>query len=75
MIPKTRVAVAVRPLPVPRSLAGKSSGEMAYSTPYIICGRRGVSSDPQARAYTDMRKGRNLEVTRAEMERRHLRYC
>lgn len=36
-MPKTRVAVAVRPLPVPRSLAGKSSGEMAYKTPYMIC--------------------------------------
>lgn len=36
MTPNTREAVAVRPLPVPRSLAGKISGEMAYSTPYII---------------------------------------
>jgi hypothetical protein len=29
--------MAVKPLPVPRSLAGNISGEMAYKTPYIIC--------------------------------------
>jgi hypothetical protein len=40
MTPKTRVAVAVSALPVPRSLAGKISGEIAYSTPYMICSRR-----------------------------------
>ena len=43
MMPKTRVAVAVRPLPVPRSLAGNTSGEIAYRTPYMICLSRGVS--------------------------------
>ncbi len=37
MMPKTRVAVAVRPLPVPRSFAGNTSGESAYNTPYMIC--------------------------------------
>lgn len=42
-MPKTRVAVAVRPFPVPRSLAGKTSGEMAYRTPYIICTAEYVS--------------------------------
>lgn len=40
MMPKTRVAVAVRPLPVPRSFAGKTSGESAYNTPYMICTTR-----------------------------------
>lgn len=37
MIPKTRVAVAVSPLPVPLSFAGNTSGEIAYKTPYMIC--------------------------------------
>lgn len=34
--PKTRVAIETSPFPVPRSLAGKISGETAYKTPYII---------------------------------------
>lgn len=34
--PKTRVAIETSPFPVPRSLAGKISGEAAYKTPYII---------------------------------------
>lgn len=36
MIPKTRVAVATSPLPVPRSFAGNTSGEIAYNTPYMM---------------------------------------
>ena len=35
MIPNTRFATATSALPVPRSRVGKSSGETAYSTPYI----------------------------------------
>lgn len=35
--PNIRVAIEVSPLPVPRSLAGNISGEIAYRTPYIIC--------------------------------------
>jgi hypothetical protein len=34
--PNTLDAVDVRPFPVPRSFAGKISGEIAYKTPYII---------------------------------------
>jgi hypothetical protein len=36
--------VAVKPLPVPRSLAGNISGEMAYNTPYIICAVPSISA-------------------------------
>ena len=35
MMPKMRFADATIALPVPRSLVGKSSGESAYSTPYM----------------------------------------
>ena len=35
MIPKILLAAATSALPVPRSLVGKSSGEMAYNTPYM----------------------------------------
>ena len=35
-IAKSLVAVAVNPFPVPLSLAGNISGEIAYKTPYII---------------------------------------
>ena len=35
-IAKSLVAVAVSPFPVPLSLAGNISGEIAYKTPYII---------------------------------------
>ena len=35
-IAKSLVAVAVSPFPVPLSLAGNISGEIAYRTPYMI---------------------------------------
>jgi len=44
MRPNTRVAAAANPLPVPLSLAGNISGEMAYSTPYMIWINLDVSS-------------------------------
>jgi hypothetical protein len=40
--PKIRFAVAVSPPPVPRCLAGNTSGEAAYNTPNIICKQRGT---------------------------------
>ena len=36
MIPKTRFAMATSALPVPRSFVGKSSGDSAYNTPYMM---------------------------------------
>ena len=35
-IANSLAAVAVSPFPVPLSLAGNISGEIAYNTPYII---------------------------------------
>ena len=35
MIPKMRFTEATNAFPVPRSFAGKSSGEVAYRTPYM----------------------------------------
>jgi len=35
-MPKIRLAEATRALPVPLSLVGNTSGDRAYSTPYII---------------------------------------
>ena len=34
--PKTQLADETSALPVPRSLAGNNSGEIAYSTPYMM---------------------------------------
>ena len=36
IMPKTRFAEETSALPVPRSFAGKTSGEMAYSVPYMM---------------------------------------
>lgn len=51
--PNTRVAVAVSPFPVPRSLAGNISGDMAYRTPYIIYpdGERSSSKASSSRTH------------------------
>jgi hypothetical protein len=42
MTPNNRAAVAVSPFPVPRSLAGNTSGEAAYNTPNMIWKKEGA---------------------------------
>lgn len=66
--PNTLVAVATRPLPVPRSLAGNTSGETAYKTPYMIYVfhiRSSVRPEPQHKLRTHITKeGIPVYVTR-----------